>query len=63
MLDRALEESLRETVREAGQPERVARRLTAWLTEMSKGSLAKEDDDRFLRAVCDEVYLEDEDAD
>ena len=63
MLDRALEESLKEAVREAGQPDTVARRLTAWLTEMSKSSLVKEDDARFLKAVCDEVDLEDEDAD
>lgn len=63
MLDRALEESLTETVREAGQPEAVARRLTAWLTQMSQRTLVKEDDARFLKAVCDEVDLEGEDAD
>ncbi|MDE0039071.1 MAG: hypothetical protein OXU77_16195 [Gammaproteobacteria bacterium] len=63
MLDGALEESLTETVREAGQPETVARRLTAWLRQMSQGPLAKEDDARFLMAVCDVLELEDDDAD
>lgn len=63
MLDRALEEAVAETVRKAGQPESVARRLTAWLTDMSKGALVPEDDARFLKAVCDALELEDENAD
>ncbi|MDE0242545.1 MAG: hypothetical protein OXQ84_20515 [bacterium] len=63
MLDEALEESLTETVREAGQPETVARRLTAWLKQMSERALAKEDDARFLQGVCDVLELEDDDAD
>ena len=63
MLDPALQESLVETVLEAGQPEAVGRRLMAWLTQMSQGSLAKEEDARFLKAVCEELDLEDEDAD
>ena len=63
MLDQALEESLAETVREAGQPESVARRLTAWLQQMSQGPLMKEDDARFLKAVCDELEQEDGRAD
>ena len=62
-LDPALEEALAETLREAGQPEAVARRLTAWLRQMSQGPLVKEDDARFLKAVCDELALEDGDAD
>ena len=62
-LDEALEEALTETVRDGGQPETVARRLTAWLRQMSLGPLVKEDDARFLKAVCDELALEDEDAD
>lgn len=63
MLDRALEEALAETVREAGQPEAVVRRLTAWLRQMSQGALVKEEDVIFLMAVCDELDVEDEDAD
>ena len=62
MLDQALEESVTETVRDAGQPESVARRLTAWLRQMSQGPLVKEDDARFLKAVCDELDLEAGDA-
>ena len=63
MLDPALEQALVETVREAGQPEAVGRRLTAWLREMSQGSFLKEEDGRFLMAVCEELDLEDDDAD
>ena len=63
MLDRALQEALEEAVREAGQPETVARRLTAWLRQMSEGALAKEDDARFLTAACDELDLGVDDAD
>ena len=63
MLDRALEASLSETVLKAGQPETVARRLTAWLRAMSKGSLSREDHTGFLDAVRHEVDLEDEHAD
>ena len=62
MLDRALEDALEEVVREAGQPETVARRLRAWLRQLSEGSLAKEEDVRFLTAACDELDLEPEDA-
>ena len=63
MLDRALEESLLEAVLEARQPESVARRLMAWLTQMSQGESATEDDARFLAAVCDELDLGDNNAD
>ena len=62
-IDEALEEALTETVQDAGQPEAVARRLTAWLRQMSKGPLVKEDDARFLNAVCDELEMEAVDAD
>ena len=62
-IDEALEGALTETVREAGQPEAVARRLTAWLRQMSQGPLMKEDEARFLNAVCDELELGAEDAD
>lgn len=63
MLDSALEEALAVTVKEAGQPETVARRLTAWLRRMSQGSSAKEDDARFLMSVCEELNLGRKDAD
>lgn len=62
-IDEALEEAVTETVRDAGQPEAVARRLTAWLRQMSQGSLAREDEARFLDGVCDELELEADDAD
>ncbi|MYE25506.1 MAG: hypothetical protein F4Y01_16470 [Gammaproteobacteria bacterium] len=63
MLDPALEESLAETIKEAGQPETVARRLTAWLRRMAQGSPVEEDEARFLTAVFEVLDLEDEDAD
>ena len=62
-IDKALEDALVETVNKSGQPEAVARRITAWLRQMSQGSLSKEDDARFLQAVCDELRLEDDSED
>ncbi len=62
-IDEALEQALTETVRDRGQPEAVARRLTAWLRQMSQAPLTKEEEARFLNAVCDELKLEAEDAD
>lgn len=63
MLDKSLEEALEETIREAGQPESVTRRITAWLRQMSLGTTTHEDDTRFLQDVCKELELESEDED
>lgn len=62
MLDPALEEALARSVREAGQPETVARRLAAWLRQISEGALSKEDEARFLLGVCGELDLGADDA-
>ena len=45
-----------------GSRRALPRRLTAWLRQMSQGPLVKEDDARFLKAVCDELDLEAGDA-
>lgn len=58
MLDKALEEAIIEAVITSGQPDAVARRITAWLRQMSQGPLVKEDDARFLIEVCNELDLE-----
>ena len=63
MLDPALDEGLAKSVREAGQSETVARRLAAWLHQMSGGVLSKEDEARFLLAVCGELDLGPDNAD
>ncbi len=63
MLDHALEESLSEAVRQAGQPESVARRLTAWLRQMSQGAPLTEDYETFLQAARDELDLGNKNAD
>ncbi len=57
-IDKALEDALEDTIRNSGQPETVARRIIAWVRQMSQGSLVKEDDARFLKAICDELRLE-----
>ena len=56
-LDKALEEALEEVVCEAGQPETVARRLIAWLREMSTGEMTKEDSARRLKAARETLDL------
>lgn len=63
MLDKALSKALDEVVEEAGQPQTVARRLKAWLTRMSEGEISREDKERFLKDVCDELVTEAKDAD
>ena len=63
MLDRALEEALEEVVREAGQPETVARRLTAWLRQMSEGALGQGRRRQISDGGCDELDLGVDDAD
>ena len=63
MLDKALEEALEESIKESGQPEPVARRITAWLRQMSQGTSTYEDDTRFLMDVCNELRLGSESED
>ena len=63
MLDKALEEAMTMIVREARQPDAVAKRLTAWLMEMSKRQLEDEDTSWFLENVCNALELEVDDAD
>ena len=63
MLDKALEEALEESIKESGQPESVTRRITAWLREMSQGTLTYEENTRFFKDVCNELKLGSESED
>lgn len=63
MLDKSLIEALAIVVSESGQPQSVAKRLTAWLTRMSEGDLPREEHERFLQDVCSAIVMEDRDAD
>ena len=63
MLDPALEEALAEVAGEVGQPQTVARRLVAWLKQMSESELDEEDNVMFLTGVCQELAHGATDAD
>ena len=61
MIDKALVDAIANAAAEAGQPESVASRLTAWLREMSETDMAREDNERFLRDVCRALVMEEDD--
>lgn len=54
-LDQAVREALYEAAKKVGQPEVVARRLTAWLDEKSKGESSSEQELRFYDNVMKEI--------
>ena len=62
-LTRHLSKRWRLWSRSQGQPQSVAKRLTAWLTRMSEGDLPREEHERFLQDVCSAIVMEDRDAD
>lgn len=57
MLDEALKEAIISVVSDAGQPKAVASRLLAWLEELSKQELGKDEQSRFFEMVRDELVL------
>lgn len=59
MLDDALVEAMGEVAREMGQPSAVSQRLLAWLTQLSEGGLAREDEAQFLENVRSALVLRD----
>ncbi len=59
MIDNALVQAVEDAVKDAGQPQNVARRLTAWLTQMSEGELSRDENAIFLLEACNELLLED----
>ena len=63
MLDQALKDALEDAVLEAGQPKAVARRLTAWLLQMSQGESTEAEDIRFLSEIFDAIEIEEESED
>ena len=63
MLDEALKQAIRQVVAESDQPKSVARRLMAWLNEMSTGELSNDEHTQFLKNVQEALSLGNNDED
>jgi hypothetical protein len=50
-LDREVIKAIQEAVREAGQPDKVAKRIEAWLNAMSTSELSATDKQGYLENV------------
>ncbi len=50
-LDREVIKAIQEAVREAGQPDKVAKRIEAWLNAMSTSELSAADEQGYLETV------------
>jgi hypothetical protein len=50
-LDREVIKAIQEAVREAGQPDKVAKRIEAWLSAMSASELSSTDEQGYLENV------------
>lgn len=59
-LDPALSAAIDAVVAEHGQPAAVGQRLKAWLTEISRGELGKDDDTQFFASVREAIVLKDQ---
>ena len=60
-LDSALVEAVREATQRLGQPESAARRLIAWLDQLSLGESTPLDSERFLAGVLEELRIPEND--
>ena len=56
-LDKALEDALRQAVKEEGQPDAVAARLIAWTEALAEGEDSVEDQDRFYGRLMASVVV------
>ena len=63
MLDEALKQAINQVVAESNQSKRVARRLIAWLNEMSTAELSNDEHTQFLRYVREALSLGSNDED
>ena len=50
-LDREVIKAIQEAVREAGQPDKVAKRIEAWLNAMSTSEVSATDEQEYLEKV------------
>jgi hypothetical protein len=57
-LEPELEKAVLQVVSDKGQPATVAKRLIAWLEEMSKSDISKEDHSSFFSQVTDALEIE-----
>ncbi len=58
-IDRALEEAVKEIVKEKGQPEITSNRIIAWLKELSIGNQAVDDELKFLESTLGTLIVKD----
>lgn len=56
-LDKALENALKQAVKEEGQPDTVAARLIAWTEALADGENSVEDQDRFYSRLMAAVVV------
>lgn len=56
-LDRELDDAIKAVVAAKDQPKSVAKRLTAWLEEMSQAELSRDDHSRHFDNLCDSISL------
>jgi len=59
-LEPELENAVHQVVAENGQPEAVAKRMIAWLEEMSKTDIGKEDQNIFFDDVKEALVVKSE---
>lgn len=57
-IDPALSDALRQAASEAQQPEAVAKRVIAWLTQLSDGSLTRDANAKFYEEVRQVIAVE-----
>ena len=54
-LDQELIRAVKEATKEIGQPERVSKRIIAWLEAMSSGEATRSDLDDFLKTTLTSI--------
>lgn len=63
MVDSALTSAIEEIVKEIGQPDSVAKKLNAWLKNMSEGDPGIDENTLIFKEVCKSLHVEITDAD
>lgn len=56
-LDHVVSEAIQEAVNEAGQPDKLAKRIEAWLNAMSTSELSSTDEQQYLENVLSAITV------
>jgi len=56
-LDHVVSEAIQEAVNEAGQPDKLAKRIEAWLNAMSISELSPTDEQQYLENVLSAITV------